>query len=186
MNRLNLWCHGHSTASSQGFPIHLSERRILMGSDTLINFPGQAILSVELPVYEDIGAEIDDFLTLSLLGLEEEARDLAQIILWLHLRRFPVFAEVADYAINKHDELLQGQLLQSIREQAIEFTQHEERSFLDTVTEILDPEKALSWSWSDLKVILSGFDQWHSTILVSDTFTILRYCSRSTSFAKLC
>lgn len=144
-----------------------------MGSDTLTNFPGQAILSVELPVYEDIGAEIDDFLALSLLGLEDEARDLAQTILWPHLRHFPVFAEVADYAIDKNDELLQRQLLRSIREQRIQFTQPEERSFLETVTEILDPGQALSWSWSDVRLWSLEFDQWHSTILVSDKPAIL-------------
>lgn len=130
------------------------------------------IICMELPLRENIGAELDDFLTLGLLGIHDEARDLAQTVLWRHLRYFPIFAEVADYAIDKSDEVLQRQLLASIRDQAIEFEDIDERALMETVTEILDPDKPLSWSWSDTKYHMLEFHQWNSAILVGVVNTI--------------
>lgn len=135
--------------------------------------PGRAF-DTELPLREDIGAELDDFLTLDLLGINDEARDLTQTVLWRHLRHFPVFAEVADYAIDKNDELLQAQLLATIRGQAIEFHPAEERLFLNTVTELLDQGKRLSMSWSSTKYQMLEFKQWSSVILVGHKSTCIR------------
>lgn len=135
--------------------------------------PPNQVIHMDLPLREDIGAELDDFLTLDLLGINDEARDLAQTVLWRHMRHFPVFAEVADYAIDKNDEILQAQLLATVRGQTIEFRQAEEQSFLNTMTELLDREARVSISWSSAKYWMLEFSQWSSVILVGDNCPIM-------------
>lgn len=129
--------------------------------------PSKSIISIELPLREDVGAEVADFLTLGLLGIDKEATDLAQTILWRHLHHFPVFAEVADYAVDKDNESLQTELLRITREQAIQFTHPNEQSFLKAVIEILDPKKQLSITWSSMREQMARFNQWSSPTLVS-------------------
>lgn len=131
---------------------------------------------LEMPLLEDIGAELDDFLLLNLLAIDDEARDLLRLVLGRHLQHFPVFAEAAGYVIEKmiennienrvmKDTLLQKELRASISRDAIHFDSPDQRMFLNTVIEILDDEKPPSW----LVVAASArqFNQWQSSVLVS-------------------
>lgn len=93
---------------------------------------------MELALQEDIGAELDDFLLLKLLGIHDEARDSVQMILWRHLRYFPVFAEVADYVIEKDDPLLKRRLLETIVFESIHFSHPDEKLFMETIRELLN------------------------------------------------
>lgn len=113
---------------------------------------------MELQINEDVGAEIEDFLLLGILGIYDEARDLARTILWRHLRHFPVFAEISDFAIASNDERLQTQLQKSIRRESIKFDFSDEQSFLNAVKEIL--RERIPW----FQVI--AFTEWNSPISV--------------------
>lgn len=126
----------------------------------------QAIV-VELALREDIGAELDDFLLLSLLGIDDEARESAREILWRHLRHFPVFAEIADYLIQRNDVFLKTQLLQTITTENIHFADPREAKFLATIVELLESERLLASRWREESSIMSlDFDHWHDPILV--------------------
>lgn len=118
---------------------------------------------MEICLEEDVAAELDDFLLLRLLGIDDEAKILAQNVLWTHLRHFSVFAEVVDYAIETNDTLLQTQILRTIRQEAIEFPAPHEATFLDTVVRILEHRTDLR---SYVKRSLVLFQQWDSPILV--------------------
>lgn len=122
---------------------------------------------MELALQEDIGAELDDFLLLSLLGIDGEAQECIRIVLWRHLRYFPIFAEVADYLIEKGDTSLKAQLLRTIMSENINFPHPHERVFLDTVVTILEDEhQAVQRFLLDFGIISSSFDNWNDPILV--------------------
>lgn len=125
-------------------------------------------IDMKLALREDIGAELDDFLLLSLLGIDDEARESVRVILWRHLRYFPVFAEVADYVIERNEKILQRQLLQTIQSANIDFAHRDEATFLRTIVRILGDEHTAASEWrEDIRTgILVGFCDWYEPELV--------------------
>lgn len=90
-------------------------------------------VTMELALQEDVDAELEDFLLLSLLRIDDEAKDVVRAVLWRHLRHFSVFAEIAGFAIDRNDSALLNELITTMSEARIEFQSKDEMMFLQIV-----------------------------------------------------
>lgn len=83
---------------------HLSIKRTpnMIMEDTSIIMSSQnpaigagPVITAKLDLEEDVEAELEDFMLLSRLGVENEAYRLLTDVLWSHISFFPVFVEAA-------------------------------------------------------------------------------------------
>lgn len=126
------------------------------------------VFDVEMTLQEDVGAELDYFIFLTLLGLDDEAQDFASTVLWSHLQHFPVLAEIANYFVGRnHIEGLK-QLLDHVEEADIHFDAAEESLFLTYIRLIEVDQYAVSREWYQTAADLTDkFDNWSSETSVS-------------------
>lgn len=89
---------------------------------------------MELDLFEDIAAELEDFILLSKLGVTDEAFELVDAVLVRHIRFFPVFAEITGFLIdNNHGSRVAELFIDFQRQQnAASFT-NEDDLFLNIV-----------------------------------------------------
>lgn len=137
----------------------------MAGHGTSANFDSE--IHMDLVLREDIGAELDEFLLLALLGIDDEAYVAAKAVLWRHLRWFPVMAEIAAFAIERNDMKLLRCLLDTLRTEKIEFEGRDESLFLRTVTSIsenslLSLEGVSWWLPSTSPVLVSYLSYYES------------------------
>lgn len=59
----------------------------------------EVIADVELPLEEDIVAELEEFIFLGRLGVVDEALEILEMTLWPYLDHFPVAAEAAAFLV---------------------------------------------------------------------------------------
>lgn len=102
-------------------------------------------LKFTMQVEEDIGAEIEDFIFCSRLGLEDEALQIAEQALWKHLKCFPVFAEVALFLVWNLDMKRLDDLAHKVRKDRIQFAEAE-GEFMSTVLQIASGTEEEDWS----------------------------------------
>ncbi|KAK5081510.1 hypothetical protein LTR05_007641 [Lithohypha guttulata] len=76
---------------------------------------------MDLDLKEDVQAELEDFILLARLGVEDEALHLARTVLWHHIHHFPVFAEVAGFLLEHRLNDQVQELIFTIREKDIQF-----------------------------------------------------------------
>lgn len=122
----------------------------------------------EVALQEDIGAELDYFILLTLLGIDDEASEFALHTLWRHLRHFPVTAEIAGYLIvrNHIDQL--KRLRDCLENSHIQFDNADESLLVAHIQQILTDEVATArkWYWG-LTLKARVFADWESPISVS-------------------
>lgn len=100
-----------------------------------IGSPGdrEMIFETDIPLEEDIVAELEEFILLGRLGIVDEAVQLLQNVLWRHLRFFPVLAEAAAFLL-EHELWAQFQaLLEELDLRKIQFEDHDEVDFIDVL-----------------------------------------------------
>ncbi|KAK5070214.1 hypothetical protein LTR64_002053 [Lithohypha guttulata] len=84
---------------------------------------------MDLDLEEDVQAELEDFILLARLGVEDEALHLARTVLWHHVHHFPVFAEVAGFLLeHRLNDRLQ-ELISEMNEKDIHFQLEEQQAF---------------------------------------------------------
>lgn len=123
---------------------------------------------MEVALQEDIGAELDYFVFLTLLGIDDEASEFASTVLWSHLRHFPVTAEIAGYLVSRNniDEL--KRLLDSLENNHIQFENADESLLLTHIRRIVADDGAAARSWyQEVGGMLRTRDVWKSQISVS-------------------
>lgn len=110
---------------------------------------------MELDLEEDIPAELEEFILLARLGVEDEALRLAQDVLWRHTHHYPVFAEVAGFLA---EHRLFGELrtlVNHLYDRKVEFRDREEQEFVQFLSSLMlqDHETHIT----EANVIDSGF-----------------------------
>lgn len=126
------------------------------------------VFDVEMALQEDVGAELDYFIFLTLLGLDDEAQDFASTVLWSHLQHFPVLAEIANYFVGRNQINGLKQLLDRVEEADIQFDDAEENSFLTYIRLIEVDQYAVSREWyQTAEDLTEKFDDWSSETSVS-------------------
>lgn len=123
---------------------------------------------MRLTVREDVGAELDEFLCLKLLGCDEDALKVVEELLWRHLRFFPVFAEIAGSAIEENDMSLLQRLLEFIQQAEVCLESSEELQFLADVQLIRRSPQVAAATWTSLSLPTSEIIEL-SAVMVSYT-----------------
>lgn len=91
---------------------------------------------LDMDAYEDVAAELEDFIFLARLGLPEEALKAVDSILWRHLNLFAVLAEVGGFLVEqKHFQKL-GDVLKEAKKRGVECQTHEEKDFVELLEQI--------------------------------------------------
>lgn len=122
----------------------------------------------EMELHEDIGAELDYFILLTLLGIDNEAQEFASTALWPHLRHFPVLAEIANFFIVRNDIEGLGQLLDHVEKLNVQFHDPEEDLLLTYMRLIAVDQDAVAHAWyQGAADLINDFDGWTSETLVS-------------------
>lgn len=132
------------------------------------NLPRGSNSQMELPLKEDIGAELDYFVFLTLLGLDDEASEFAIAVLWRHLGHFPVAAEIAGYMVSQNDFEGLSRLWNTLGSSCIQHWSSEEDLLLyHQMTDIVMTEVETARKWLiELRATLDDYD-WKSQISVS-------------------
>lgn len=90
------------------------------------------VFDMELELEEDIDAYLVDFVFLARLGVTDEARKLAEQILWRHIDFFPVFAEVCAFYIMLNEHQAVSELLLDLAANRISFADPHQQGFVRT------------------------------------------------------
>lgn len=91
------------------------------------------IFEMDLDIEEDVDTCLAEFVFLVRLGLHEDARHLAEKILWRHIGHFPVFAELAAFFITVQDARAASELIIDLAARRIVFAGTDEQEFLQMV-----------------------------------------------------
>ncbi|KAK5094837.1 hypothetical protein LTS08_008455 [Lithohypha guttulata] len=91
---------------------------------------------MDLDLEEDVQAELEDFILLARLGVEDGALHLARTVLWRHVHHFPVFAEVADFLLELRADVYLHELFSAMKEKDIQFPHEEQQAFTHLVHEL--------------------------------------------------
>jgi hypothetical protein len=91
------------------------------------------IFEMDLDIQEDVDACLAEFVFLVRLDLHEDARHLAEDILWRHIGYFPVFAELAAFFITIQDVQATSDLISDLAARRIVFAGIDEQEFLRMV-----------------------------------------------------
>lgn len=94
----------------------------------------ETIFRIELPLEEDVVAELERFVYLGRLGIVEEALQILDEILWRHLQHFPVAAEAVAFLIEHKMWTELHRTVNEIHYRNIRFTSNDENEFVDTLT----------------------------------------------------
>lgn len=123
---------------------------------------------MQVPLEEDVGAELDYFVFLTLLGIDDEAEEFVSTVLSRHFRLFPVFAEISSYFVRQYN-MTQMQLLMLFALNAgIETNDEDENSYWRCIEEIARDPGVVAQAWNKTAPsLISGFRDWTSEILVS-------------------
>lgn len=116
--------------------------------DPVLSGPQQEIgFEMEVALQEDIGAELDYFVLLTLLGIDDEALEFASTVLWYHLRYFPVTAEIAGYLVARNDIKQLRRLWDYLEDNHIQFDNADEKLLLEHMKQIVKDERIASRDW---------------------------------------
>lgn len=91
---------------------------------------------LEMDAYEDVAAELEDFIFLARLGLHEEALEAVDSILWRHLNLFAVLAEVGGFLVEQNHLEKLGDVLGEAKTQGVECQTYEEKAFVELLEQI--------------------------------------------------
>ncbi|KAI7974190.1 hypothetical protein EIK77_000136 [Talaromyces pinophilus] len=91
------------------------------------------IFEMDLDIQEDVDACLAEFVFLVRLDLHEDARHLAEDILWRHIGYFPVFAELTAFFITIQDVQATSDLISDLAARRIVFAGIDEQEFLRMV-----------------------------------------------------
>lgn len=98
----------------------------------------EVIFRIELPLEEDLVAELERFIYLGRLSIVEEALQILDEILWPHLRHFPVVAESAAFLIEHNMWSKLQTLLDDLHRRDIIFSIPDEMEFVMTLRIFLE------------------------------------------------
>jgi hypothetical protein len=96
---------------------------------------------------EDVGAELDYFVFLTLLGIDDEASEFASTVLWRHLQHFPVTAEIAGYLVARDDIGELRRLGEALENRQIRFENADESLLLTCIEQIVTDKVAAAHTW---------------------------------------
>lgn len=91
----------------------------------------EVIFRMELPLEEDLVAELEQFVYLGRLGVVGEALQILDEILWQHLRHFPVLAEAAAFLIEHGKWNKLKMLVDELHRRDITYTSADETQFVE-------------------------------------------------------
>jgi len=90
----------------------------------------EEILEMDLPLEEDVVAELEGFILLGRLGIVDEATHVLDNVLWKHLRQFPITAEAAAFLLEHELWSRLQDLVEELHRQSIGFEHHDEAEFI--------------------------------------------------------
>lgn len=129
---------------------------------------------------EDIGAELDYFVFLTLLRLDDEASDFAKTALWQHLHHFPVTAEIASFLIRRYDTKSLKLLWENLHDQHIRFANVEENLLLHHIEQIATDRSAAAQKWyHDVVETVKIYDEMSQVSVSKDQIHRLRHMNRN-------